>query len=154
LACELNLLHGNCVVEQHQRRQFVAIQTGLVNFITFDDNQSVTCFRDGPYIMMKEEEKEKSVSDLNSSLMCTINLNTHTKCGAQIVALLYCLLPSKPEFQVCNIPKYISERRETLALAYLANSSPTSAISPVYLGSTLGLQCHVGDAKLLEDNRK
>lgn len=42
----LHLLHGNGVVEQHERGDFVAIQASLMNFITFDHNQWVAGPRD------------------------------------------------------------------------------------------------------------
>lgn len=39
-------LHGNGVVEQYERRDFVAIQASLMNFITFDHYQWVASLRD------------------------------------------------------------------------------------------------------------
>lgn len=40
------LLHGNGVVEQYERRDFVAIQASLMNFITFDHYHWVSGFRE------------------------------------------------------------------------------------------------------------
>jgi hypothetical protein len=39
-------LHGNGVVEQYERRDFIAIQASLMNFITFDHYQWVAGSRD------------------------------------------------------------------------------------------------------------
>jgi hypothetical protein len=39
-------LHGNGVVEQYERRNFIAIQASLMNFITFDHYQWVAGSRD------------------------------------------------------------------------------------------------------------
>jgi hypothetical protein len=40
------LPHGNGVVEQYERRDFVAIQASLMNFITFDHYQWVASLRE------------------------------------------------------------------------------------------------------------